>query len=34
VALFSTMKLGRSVAQNPDIAPAPVVASKKLDLAA
>jgi hypothetical protein len=34
VALFSTMKLGRPVAQNPDIAPAPVVASTKLDLAA
>jgi len=34
VALFSTMKLGRPVAQNPDIAPASVVASKKLDLAA
>jgi hypothetical protein len=34
VALFSTMKLGRTVAQNPDIAPATAVASSKLDLAA
>lgn len=34
VALFSTLKLGRPVAQNPDIAPAAVVAKSKLDLAA
>ena len=34
VALFSTMKLGRPVAQNPDIAPAQVVTPQKLDLAA
>jgi len=34
VALFSTMKLGRPVAQNPDIVPATVAASPKLDLAA
>jgi hypothetical protein len=34
VALFSTLKLGRPVAQNPDIAPAQVVAQQKLDLAA
>jgi len=34
VALFSTMKLGRPVAQNPDIAPATVATSPKLDLAA
>jgi hypothetical protein len=35
VALFSTMKLGRSVAQNPDIAPAPVASSaSKMDWAA
>jgi hypothetical protein len=34
VALFSTMKLGRPVAQNPDIAPASVATSSKLDMAA
>jgi hypothetical protein len=34
VALFSTMKLGRPSVQNPDIAPAPALASQKLDLAA
>jgi hypothetical protein len=34
VALFSTMKFGRPVAQNPDIAPATAVAASKLDLAA
>jgi hypothetical protein len=34
VALFSTLRLGRPVAQNPDIAPATVVAKSKLDLAA
>ena len=34
VALFSTMRFGRPVAQNPDIAPAPVASSPKLDLAA
>jgi hypothetical protein len=34
VALFSTLKLGRPVAQNPDIAPAPAVTASKWDLAA
>jgi len=34
VALFSTKKLGRPSAQNPDIAPASVVTPPKLDLAA
>jgi cellulose synthase/poly-beta-1,6-N-acetylglucosamine synthase-like glycosyltransferase len=34
VALFSTMRLGRPVAQNPDIAPATVATSSKLDMAA
>jgi cellulose synthase/poly-beta-1,6-N-acetylglucosamine synthase-like glycosyltransferase/exo-beta-1,3-glucanase (GH17 family) len=34
VALFSTLRLGRPAAQNPDIVPAPSVAAQKLDLAA
>jgi hypothetical protein len=34
VALFSTMKPARPVAQSPDIAPAQVVRSPELDLAA
>jgi hypothetical protein len=34
VAFFSTMKLGRPVAQNPDIVPAQVATPQKLDLAA
>jgi hypothetical protein len=34
VGWFSTMKLGRPVAQNPVISPAPVVTVQELDLAA
>jgi hypothetical protein len=34
VALFSTTKLGRTVAQNPDIGRAPAAAQPKLDMAA
>lgn len=34
VALFSTSKLGRPVSQSPDIAPAPVVTSPKMEMAA
>jgi hypothetical protein len=34
VAMFSTMRLGRPVAQSPDIAPAQAVTPSKWDLAA